>query len=363
LKALILAGGLATRLRPLSCTRPKILFPILNKPLLQWTFEKLAKNKIDEVILAVNRQTEVAIRQHRIPRNGLRIKYSRDPFKKPLGSGGPIKKAEKLLGHDSPFLALNGDIFTDVNYLELSKRHEEEKAVATITLTRVEDPSRYGVAELAKDNHITRFVEKPLKKDAPSNLINAGVYMLSPEIFDYIPKGKTVSIEYDVFTRLAKEGKLYGYVFDDLWFDIGKPEDYLQINRTLLNSLKHQREPKAGKRREIKSPVAIDKGVSIGRDSIIGPKTVLGRNVSVGRNVHIRNSIVLPETIISDSSSIDGAIIGENVAIGKGVRISKGCILGDYVRIKDNVTLTERVTICPGKEVSENVLVSIGECQ
>lgn len=363
MKALILAGGLAIRLRPLSCTRPKILFPILNKPLLQWTFERLVKNKIEEAILAVNHQTEVAIKQHRIPRNGLRIRYSRDPFRRPLGSGGPIRKAERLLGHDSPFLALNGDIFADVDYLELSKRHGEEEAVATITLTRVEDPSRYGVAELAEDNHITRFVEKPLKKEAPSNLINAGVYMLSPEIFDYIPEGKTVSIEYEVFTRLAKEGKLYGYVFDGLWFDIGKPEDYLQINKTLLNSLKHQREPKAGKGVEIKSPVAIDKGVSIGRDSIVGPNAVLGRNVAVGCNVRIRDSIVLPETVISDSSSINGAIIGENVTIGKEAKIGRGCILGDCVRIKDNVTLAERIMVCPAKEISRSVLTQTAECQ
>lgn len=364
MKALILAGGFATRLRPLSCTRPKILFPILNKPLLQWTFERLAKNKVDEAILAVNYQTEVAIKENRIQRNRLRIRYSRDPFGKPLGSGGPIKKAEKLLGRDSPFLALNGDIFADVNYLELLKKHEEEKeAVATITLTRVKDPSRYGVAKLAEDKRITRFVEKPSKKEAPSNLINAGVYMLSPEVFEHIPKGRAVSIEHEVFTRLAREGKLYGHVFDGLWFDIGEPEDYLRINRTLLRSLGHQHKSKAGKGVKIKNPVAIDKGVTIGKGSAVGPNTVLGRSTSMGCNVQIRDSIVLPETTISDSASIQGAIIGERVSIGKNARISKGCILGDCVRIRDNVILAERTTVCPAKEVSKNVLTPACQIQ
>ncbi|MEM3536787.1 MAG: nucleotidyltransferase family protein, partial [Candidatus Bathyarchaeia archaeon] len=159
LKALILAGGFGTRLRPLSCTRPKILFPIINKPMLQWTFEKLSKSNIKEVILAVNHQTEAYIKMHKIPKNGLSIRYSRDPFKKPLGTGGPIKKAEKLIGYEESFLVLNGDIFADVNYAEIVKMHRENSAVATIALHTVEDPSRYGVAELTKENRIIRFIE------------------------------------------------------------------------------------------------------------------------------------------------------------------------------------------------------------
>ena len=116
MKALILIGGFATRLRPLSCTRPKILLPIVNKPLLQWTLEGLAKNDITEVILAASHQTEALMKQHKIPKQGMRIIYSRDPLKKPLGTGGPIKKAEKIIGYDAPFLVLNGDIFADINH-------------------------------------------------------------------------------------------------------------------------------------------------------------------------------------------------------------------------------------------------------
>jgi mannose-1-phosphate guanylyltransferase len=358
LKAVILAGGFATRLRPLSCTRPKILFPILNKPLLQWTYERLAKHKIDEAVLAVNYQTEVAIKQHKTPKNGLKIKYSHDPPTKPLGSGGPIKKAEKLIGHNKPFLALNGDIFVDVDYSAILENHQEGKAVATIALTRVEDPSRYGVAELAKDGRITRFIEKPTKEKAPTNLINAGVYVLSPRILDYIPAGRTVSIEYDVFTKLATEGKLYGYVHHGLWFDIGKPEDYLRIHRTLLDSLNIPQEPKTN----VKNPVAFDKGVSVGKKSIIGPYAVLGRNVKVGDSANIQDSVILPGTVICDHASINGAIIGENVIIGNRVKISRSCILGDHVRIKDNVMLAEEVSVCPAKEISESVLTPQNIC-
>ena len=353
---MILAGGFGTRLRPLSCTRPKILLPIVNKPLLQWTFERLAKNNIKEARLAVNYQTEVAIKQHRIPRCGLHVTYSRDPLRKPLGTGGPIKKAEKFIDHNAPFLVLNGDVFADVNYTEILKTHEENDAVATIALHRVEDPSRYGVAELAEDNRIKRFIEKPPVGTAPTNLINAGAYVLSPKIFKYIPEGRAVSIEYEIFPKLAEEGGLYGYVFDGLWMDIGKPEDYLKVNKTLITSIANQQKCKIENDTEIKKPVAFDKEVSIGEKSVIGPYVVLGRNVIAGSNVRIQNSVILRETVISDFVSMDGAIIGEGVFIGKRVKIGKGCILGDHVKIKDYVSLAERVSICPAKEVSESVL-------
>jgi len=356
LKALILAGGFATRLRPLSCTRPKILFPIVNKPLLEWTFERLAKNNITEAIMAVNYQTEVGIKQQRIPRHGLQVTYSRDPLRKPLGSGGPIKKAEKHIGHDSPFLVLNGDIFADVNYTEILKLHEKRKPIATIALHQVEEPNRYGVVKLAKDNRITEFVEKPPKGTAATNLINAGVYILSPEIFNYIPKDRAVSIEREVFTKLAKEGGLYGYIHDGLWMDIGKPEDYLEINKILLDSIAGQSKTVTRKDVEIRKPVFFDRRVSLGRKSVTGPYVVLGRDVVVGKNARIQNSVIFSEAEISDFASINGAIIGEGVFIGKNVKIDKGCVLGDHVKMMDNTVLSEKVWVCPGREVSESVL-------
>jgi mannose-1-phosphate guanylyltransferase len=354
LKAVILAGGFATRLRPLSCTRPKILFPIVNKPLLEWTFERLVKNDIKEVIMAVNYQTEIAIKQCKVQRCGAYISYSRDPLRKPLGTGGPIKKAEKQIGHDSPFLVLNGDVFADVNYREILKLHEEKGAVATIALHRVENPSRYGVAELTEDNRIKRFIEKPQPREAPTNLINAGAYVLSPEIFEYVPYGKAVSMEREVFPKLAEKSVLYGYVHDGLWMDIGKPEDYVKINKILLDSFFAQQKLEVKNGVDIKKPVFFDK-VSLGEKSVIGPYTVLGRNVTVGKNVCIQESVILPNTEISDFAYIKGAIIGEGAFIGKGAKISEGCILGDHTKIGDHVSLAKGVLICPAKEVTESI--------
>jgi mannose-1-phosphate guanylyltransferase len=355
---LILAGGFGTRLRPLSCTRPKTLFPIVNKPLLQWIFERLAKNGVKEAILAVNLQTEFYIKRQRIPKCGLRIKYSIDPPKMPLGTAGPIKKAEKLIGHADPFLVLNGDVFADLNYTEMLEKHRESKALATIALCEVEDPSRYGVAEIGENGRIKRFIEKPAKGAAPTNLINAGIYVLSPKVFQYIQKGKPVSMEREVFQKLAEDGELYGHVVHGLWIDIGKPEEYLQTNKLLLDSLAITQKRKSADKFELKNPVALDKGVSIGEESVIGPYAILGKNVTVGNCVQISDSVIFPDARIDDFSSINGAIIGEGSIIGKKVRISKGCIIADQAKVRDSVVLPEEAAVCPAKEVSENILKS-----
>jgi mannose-1-phosphate guanylyltransferase len=351
LKAVILIGGFGTRLRPLSCTRPKALFPILNKPLLQWTFEKLAENGVDEAILAVNKLTEFHIKQQHIPKCGLTIKYSHDPQKMPLGTAGPIKKAEKLIGHNVPFLVLNGDLITNINYREIVQAHVEGKAVATIALHEAEDPSRYGVAEMAEGNRIKRFIEKPPKGTEPTNLINAGVYVLSPKVFDYIPEGRAVSMEREVFPRLAEENALYGYKVKGLWIDIGRPEEYLLTNRMLLENCTPDKQNKSSKF-VCRNPVNFGKGVVIGENSIIGPYAILGKNVIVGKNVQIRDSVIFEDAEIEDDAIVCGALIGEAAKIGKKAIIAQGCIIADHSKVKEGAVLSEKVHVCPAKEVA-----------
>jgi mannose-1-phosphate guanylyltransferase len=358
MKAVILAGGFATRLRPLSCTRPKTLFPIVNKPLLQWIYERLSKNGVSEAILAVNQLTEFHIRQQQIPKSGLTVKYSHDPPRMPLGTAGPIKKAEKLIGRTEPFLVLNGDVFADLSYKKIIERHIKKDALATIALCKVEDPSRYGVAELAENGRIKRFIEKPPRKSAPSNLINAGVYVLNPKVFQLIPEGRAVSMEREIFPKIVEQEGLFGYFFQGLWMDIGKPEEYLETNRILLDLLHGKKMPQGPHNFTLKAPVAMDKGVSVGENSVIGPHVVLGKNVQVGKDVKIKDSVVFLETKIGDSAYIEGAIIGEGAVIGKKARIGKGCIIADLAKVKDGVCLEEEVAVCPSKEVAEKTLKS-----
>jgi len=357
LKAIILAGGVGTRLRPLSCTRPKLLFPILNKPLLDWTLERLAETGVNGVTLAVKYMAEAFMQRYGESKHGMKISYSIE--KKPMRTGGAIKYAEELIGYEEPFLVLNGDIFTTIDYTALIKKHEESNAVATIALYRVEDPSRYGTTKLTKENRITQFIEKAPQGKAPSSLINAGIYVLNPEIFNYIPAGRPVSIEHEIFPKLAKEGKLFGHEFKEIWIDIGKPADYLKANRVMLDAEPKKRllgkDAKLGEGTKFSDPVMVDVGVTVGQDSKLGPYAIIGRDAVLGRNVRLEDSVVFPEATISDNASVRGTVIGEGATIGRGAEIMEGCVIGDYVTIRDNIKISRDVTVCHSKDIKENV--------
>ena len=290
-------------------------------------------------------------------KHGMKISYSIE--KKPMRTGGAIKYAEELIGYEEPFLVLNGDIFTTIDYTALLKKHKEKNAVATIAVYRVEDPSRYGTVKLTEENRVTQFIEKAPQGKAPSSLINAGIYVLDPEIFNYIPAGRPVSIEHEIFPKLAEEKKLFAHEFKEIWIDIGKPGDYLKANRVLLDAEPEKRflgkDVNLGEGVEFNDPVMIDSGVNVGQNSKLGPYAIIGRDVVLGRNVRLENSVVFPEATISDHASVRGAVIGEGATIGRGAEISEGCVIGDYVTIRDNITLSRDVTVCHSKEVKENV--------
>lgn len=263
MKAIILAGGFGTRLRPLSCTRPKMLFPVANLPLMDWPLMNLSKGGVDTAILAVNYMAEAIVRYLGPTKYDLGIIYSRE--QRPLGTGGPLIKAKDLLNEDEPFLVLNGDVVTDLDIRRLIEFHREKKGLATIALVQVPDPTRYGSVEKDWEGHVVDFVEKPEPGKAPSNLINAGVYVLEPQVLDYIQDGRAVSIEREVFPILAKEGKLFGfethgsgqfksfdlmgdvvsylvekgfklgaYVTDAFWYDVGSLERYERLDNEAL---------------------------------------------------------------------------------------------------------------------------------
>jgi len=300
---------------------------------------------------------EVFMQRYGESKYGLKISYSRE--KKPMHTGGAIKYAEELIGYEEPFLVLNGDIFTRIDYTALLKKHEEKNAVATIALYRVEDPSRYGTVKLTEENRVTQFTEKAPLGKAPSSLINAGVYVLDPQIFNYIPGGRPVSIEHEIFPKLAKEGKLFGYEFKETWIDIGKSGDYLRANRVLLNAEPEKRflgkDVSLGEGVVLNDPVMVDSGVNVGQNSRVGPYAIIGRDVVLGRNVHLEDSVVFPEATISDHASVRGAVIGEGATVGRNAEIMEGCVIGDYVTIRDNITLSRDVTVCHSKDIKENV--------
>lgn len=354
MKALILAGGYATRLRPLSCTKPKLLFPVLCKPILAHTLETLKNIGIDEVILAVNYLADKLKRSFGRQYEGVRLKYSLE--RTALGTGGAIKKAERYLT-DGTFLALNGDVLFDETVRGAVKLHIERGAVATITLYEVEEPSRFGVAVLDGTSHIERFIEKPPIDSVPSKLINAGIYIFSDKIFKYIPSGRKVSIEREVFPHLAAGGKVLGYRYTGYWADIGKIEDYITANRQLLDRLSFERSilSKTAKV-AFKQPIKICDDAIIKDGVEVGPYTIIGQRCTIGCKVRIQGGILFENVEVGDSSYIGASVLGNGVKVGKNVEIQDRVILAEGVKVHDGVKIVSGTSICPYKEVPENIL-------
>ena len=334
-----------------------MLFPLANQAMLDWTMKNLAEGGVDTVVLAVNYMAEALVRYFGPTKFDLGIIYSREG--RPLGTGGPIKKAQEHLVDGQPFLILNGDVISDIDYRRIVEFHESQGAMATIALVRVPDPSRYGSVELDGDSRVLRFVEKPELGMAPSNLINAGIYVFDKEVLDYIPDGRKVSTEKEVFPILAEEGKLYGYEVHGLWLDIGVPEAYLEANRLILERLNGEERGEDSVVHEtakILEPTYLGASVNVGAHSVIGPNTSISEHVHIGEGCRVENSIIFPGATIGDYSSVRNAIIGENATLERWVKVESGSLIGDYATIADGVTITEGVSICPSKTVNESIL-------
>ncbi|MDD5111102.1 MAG: sugar phosphate nucleotidyltransferase [Candidatus Altiarchaeota archaeon] len=219
--AVLLAGGKGTRMRPFTYEIPKPMIPVQGRPLIQHLVELLRKYEVQEIVFSVGYMKD-KIREYfgNGSKFGVNITYTEEDHE--LGTAGPLNFLKDKL--TDTFLMLNGDVLANIDLKDFASFHKEKKGIATIALTGVPDPSRFGVARLKGDN-ILEFIEKPAPGKEPSSLINAGVYLLEPEVLKYIPAGRAM-MEKDVFPKLAKKGLLYGYHFDGQWFDTGTPESY-----------------------------------------------------------------------------------------------------------------------------------------
>ena len=353
-----MAGGYATRLRPLSYALPKLLFPVGGRPVLEQTIDHLSSFGVDEVILAVKYLADELREHFGEEYHGVKIQYSLEP--KPLGTGGPIAFARKYYDKET-LLAMNGDIFAEINIDAMKKVHESSDALATIALHEVDDPTRFGVARLDEQSRIREFVEKPRLADAPSRLINAGTYLLEPGAVDRIPQGRKVIIEREVFPALANEGTLFGYVHSGTWFDIGNIEDFRNANFTLLEKRTRGqvivgKDARISKSAKLTSPALIGDHTIVEDGANLGPRAIIGRRVRVGGNASVIDSVVFDDTEVGSNSSIKGAVVGDSVTIGKCVVIQNGSVLSSHVTIHDNIQVTRDVYIHPYKEINDDIL-------
>ncbi len=361
MKAVVLSGGFATRLRPISYALPKLLFPVAGKPMIYWTLDLLQKYGVDHVVLAVNYLADQLRAKVGEKYGRMRISYSLEDH--PLGTGGPIKLASRRLKPKSTFIAMNGDIITDIDLKQMLTHHKESKATVTDALHEVHDPTRFGVVQLDAEktirtaiqkpiSKILRFIEKPVAEEAPSRLINAGIYLIEPETLTMIPSGRKVSLEREIFPVLAGRGRLFGFRFKGQWYDIGDFSDYRKANFELL---KNRTTPRPLKKSRIKDPVLLGSHSRAETAVNLGPNVITGRNCTIRRGAQIDSSILFDDVVIGESSVISGAIIASNASIGRKVKIGRGVIVSSNVRISDDVKVGDDAVIHPHKEITANV--------
>lgn len=347
MKAILLAGGKGTRLRPLTVHTPKPIVPIFNRPFLYYQIDLLRQvPEIDEAILSLNYQ----------PRRieeifgggeglGIRLRYVVEPI--PLGTGGAVRYAGDQLKES--VVVFNGDVLTQVDLRAVLKLHRERKAKATIVLTPVENPRAYGLVETDASSNIRRFLEKPGEDEITCNTINAGIYVLEPETFDRIPKDTAWSIERSFFPSLIERGETFvAYVYDGYWIDIGTPAKYMQVHRDIMDG-RYAAPPFAGAAHkawvaegarvedgaELQGPCFVDEGVVLKAGARVMPYSVLGRHTHVDEAAVIDGAIIWPNGWIGREALVRGAILGRNCHIGRNASLEHDLVLGDKTVVTD----------------------------
>lgn len=346
MKAILLAGGMGTRLRPLTAHTPKPIVPIFNRPFLMYQLDQLRQvPEITEVILSLNYQPR------RIEETfgdgeelGIKISYAVEP--QPLGTGGAIKFAAQ--GVEDSVIVLNGDVLQQIDLQAVIARHRETQAKATIVLTPVDNPSAYGLVETDAQGHVQRFLEKPGQDEITVNTINAGIYVLEPDTLDRIPANEAYSIERQYFPSLVANGETFvAYVNEGYWIDIGTPEKYRQVHRDIMDGRYHAAPfleraggvVDLGARIErdvhIQGPCFLDEGVVVKSGARIGPYAVLGRQVQVDEQAHVRDSVLWASTVVGAEAVVEGALVGRNSHIGRSSVVGEGRLLGDRSTVTD----------------------------
>lgn len=357
MKAIILVGGFGTRLRPLTLTLPKPLVEFCNKPMILHQIEALAAAGVTDVVLAVNYRPEVMESRLKEFSKKFNINITFSIETEPLGTAGPLKLAEKVLGKDdSPFFVLNADVTCDYPFKELAAFHKAHGEEGTIVVTKVEEPSKYGVV-VHKPGHasrIDRFVEKPV--EFVGNRINAGIYILNTSVLDRIELRPT-SIEQETFPALVKDGQLHSFDLEGYWMDVGQPKDFLSGTCLHLSALSKKGDKSITPTSEKYvhgGNVMIDPSAKIGKNCRIGPNVTIGPDVVIGDGVRLQRCVLLSGSKVKDHAWIKSTIVGWNSTVGKWARLENVSVLGDDVTIGDEIYVNGG-SILPHKSIKANV--------
>ena len=331
MRAVVLVGGFGTRLRPLTLTIPKPMLPVGHRPIVENVIRMLAVAGIEEVVLGLGFKPEPFVEA--FPDGvcaGIPLHYAVEP--EPLDTAGAIRFAAEHAGINETFVVVNGDVLTDLDISALIAFHKDRGAQATMHLTPVDDPSAYGVAVIDDLGQVQRFVEKPAPGTAPSNLINAGTYVVEPSVLQRIPTGRKVSIERDIFPLIVADGGLYAMATNDYWIDAGRPEPYLQANLDMIDAV----------RRSASAP-AIEPGAKVDPSALVHHSLVsAGALVEAGAD--IKDSVILAGAIIRQGAVVHGSIVmGE---VGNGASITD-TMVGATGNVVPGVTLVHALVPDP----------------
>lgn len=311
----MLVGGFGTRLRPLTHHRPKQMLPIVHRPMIEHVVGHLVDHGVDDVVLSLGYQPDGF--RDAYPRGrcvGATLHYAVEP--EPLDTAGAVGFAARDAGIDERFLVVNGDVLTDLDVTAFVAFHEARGAEATISLHRVDDPSRYGVVLTDTRGRVSAFVEKPPRGEAASDLINAGTYVLEPSVLDRIPQGRRVSVERETFPAMASEGSLYARADGCYWIDTGTPCEYIQAQLDLVDGVRG-------------TPVdGVHPDARVAPDAAV-KRSVVGAGAVVSDGARVENAVLLPGVRVCPTAVIDGSVVGEGAVVAEGAQVMRGSVVGD----------------------------------
>jgi NDP-sugar pyrophosphorylase family protein len=325
MKAMILAAGFGTRLKPLTICLPKPMFPVLNRPLLEHTLQFLSSQGIQDIIVNVHHLPEKIIEYFGDGTDfGVRLQFSRE--EKILGTAGGLKKAQSFLEKET-FLVLNSDVLADINFDSVLKFHKEKKSCLTLVVRQDDEPEKYRPIPLANNCRINRFVEASIKHPSTNiqRVMFTGIQIMEPEIFSRIPASKFCGTTEDIFPKMIEKGlPVYGHLHEKYWIDMGTRETYIQAQADALDG-KLSLKIKTSKTPEgplIVPPVHIGKECEIAQDSQVGPYAVLGDGCRIRSGAVVENSILWEGVTIGSRATVKNSIIGSDVSVEQDANVT-----------------------------------------
>jgi mannose-1-phosphate guanylyltransferase len=325
MRAVVLVGGRGTRLRPLTFTRPKQMLPVVNRPMVEHVVGHLAAHGVDDVVLSLGYRPDAFVEAYPDGRcAGVSLHYAVEP--QALDTAGAIRFAALDAGIDGRFLVLNGDVLTDLDIGRLVAFHDERGAEATITLHRVADPSRYGVVPTDEVGRVHAFIEKPPAGEAPTDLINAGTYVLERSVVDRIPDGRPVSVERETFPAMCDEGTLYALDGDTYWIDTGTPQEYIRAQLDLLD----------GGRGAAVDGIHPEAKVDV---EAVATRSAVAAGAVIDAGARVSCSVLLPGARVGAGAVIESSVLGEGAEVAPGARVTDYSVIGDRAVVERDARL------------------------